>query len=102
MDGTTINTHAYAQVCAAVLATGAKTATKYLSPKLTVRGTLHGKLDKRARRVTLAVSIGSPNYAERQFIKDCIKAREPFPLRDVQLKYPPVKRKAAARLHIEV
>lgn len=70
-----------------------KHATKYLSPKRTIRGTLIGRMRKNQRRITLALSIGSPNYKERKFIKDCVKAEEPFPVRKVQLKIQPVKRK---------
>lgn len=69
------------------------TATKYIDPKTTVRGTYVGKRDRRSKRHTIALSIGSPNYAERQFIKQCNAAEEPFPVRKVQLKFYPKKKK---------
>lgn len=72
-----------------------KHATKYLDAKRTIRGTLIGKPRKGAPRVTLAISIGKPNYKERFFIKDCLKAGEPFPVKKVQLKMQPVRRTKA-------
>lgn len=72
---------------------GIKHATKYLHEKRTIRGTLIGKPRKGAPRITLAVSIGKPNYRERFFVKDCLQAGEQFPVRKVQLQMQPVKRK---------
>lgn len=69
---------------------GIKTATKYISKTLTVRGTWIG--DAEDDRRTLSLSIGRPNYRESEFIKDCVKSGEPFPVRKVQFKFPPVKR----------
>lgn len=71
---------------------GIKTATKYISKKLTVRGTWVGNDDYGIERRTMSLSIGEPNYAEREFIKLCGLAKEPFPVRKVQLKFQPVKR----------
>lgn len=68
------------------------TATKYIDPKTTVRGTFVGKRDRRSKRNTIALSIGTPNYAEREFIKQCNKSGEPFPVKKVQLKFYPKKK----------
>ena len=73
---------------------GAKQATKYLSPKLTIKATRQGKMRKGERQMTIVVTIGRPNYAEREFIRQAIKAGEPFPIRKSLLKYES-KRKAA-------
>ena len=44
--------------------------------------------------VDIVMKIGRPNYAEREFIKLCKKAGEPFPVKKVQLKlYNPPKKK---------
>jgi hypothetical protein len=48
------------------------------------------KLSKMYRKtypLDLRLTIGKPNYSERKFIKQCIKAGEPFPIKKIQLKY---------------
>lgn len=70
-----------------------KTATKYLSEKLTVKATRRHPTFKHAEE--MVITQNRPNYAERLFIKACKKAGEPFPVKKVQLKFYPVKRKAA-------
>jgi hypothetical protein len=32
-------------------------------------------------------TIGKPNYEEREFIKKCKKAGEPFPVKKIQVKF---------------
>ena len=64
-----------------------KTATKYLSPKLTIRVTRFGKIKRKDARNDFRVQYGRPNYTAAKFIKLCIKAGEPFPIKKVQLKY---------------
>lgn len=63
-----------------------KTATKYVNKKLTVRGTWN-KEDVGIDRRTISLSIGAPNYAEREFIQACVKVGEPFPVRRVQYRF---------------
>lgn len=63
-------------------------AAKFLSEKLVVKASrrrFHGKIDKRAKFEAVLV-IGGPNYREREFIKMCKKAGEPFPVKRVQLR----------------
>jgi hypothetical protein len=67
-------------------------ATVYQHPNLTVKLTRQFKYDGRHSRATFLLTIGSPNYAESEFIKICKKAGEPFPVRRVQLKFYPVKK----------
>jgi len=57
-------------------------ATIYLTPRLTVKATRRcvGK-----NRIELLMTIGIPNYTEREFVKLCLKAREPFPIKKIQL-----------------
>lgn len=64
-------------------------ATYYVSPKYVVSAALRGKPNKRARSTEIVVKIGKPNYAERKFIKLCLKAGEPFPMKKIQLKFYP-------------
>lgn len=78
---------------AAMRVKGIKTATKFISPTCTVRLTDGGKHDGRRKRLYFAVAFGAPNYAERQFIKACQKAGEKFPVKKVQFKFRPVKKK---------
>lgn len=78
-------------VCEACLNLGAKKATVFLSRTLVVKATRRLKPYKRARTTELVLTIGAPNYAERQFIRACDKAGEPFPVRKVQLKWYPKK-----------
>ena len=64
-------------------------ATKYLSPHYVVKVTRKrhgGKLLRRQRSETFLVTIGVPNYAERQFIKMCQQTKERFPVKNIQVK----------------
>ena len=84
------------QLLTAVVAPNVYRSTAYCSPttvmKLT-RRRFNGKLPKgRARGETMLLTIGTPNYRERQYIKLCRKAQEPFPLRKVQLTLLPQPR----------
>lgn len=71
----------------------ARTATKYIAPDQIVRATRIGKPDKRNKNVSVVLTFGKPNYSEQLFIKKCKKAGEPFPVKKVQLKFWPKKRK---------
>lgn len=69
--------------------TGARKATKFLAADYTVKVTRQRKRDRRETVEVFIVTIGAPNYAERAFIKDAIKAGEPFPVRKARLSYYP-------------
>ena len=69
-------------------------ATKYLSPKEIVRAvrTTYGGKFKQGN-IEITITIGKPNYLEREFIKLCQKAKEPFPVKNIQVKeYNPKKK----------
>ena len=76
----------------ALLIMEAKSATKFISPTLTIRASqklYHGKLPpKNATSLDIVLTIGRPNFEARQFIKKCQKFGEPFPVRKIQLKFP--------------
>ena len=75
------------------LTRGFKKATAYFSQTLTIKGTRLHRPRNRERGVTMVLTIGKPNYAEREFIKVAKKAGEPFPIERVQLKsWPKEKR----------
>ena len=62
-------------------------ATKYVSPKLVVRAVrtrYHNKIVK--GNIEISLTIGRPNYLEREFIKKCQKVSEPFPVKKIQIK----------------
>lgn len=67
-------------------------ATVYIGHHDTVKASRQRRHDGRARGQTFLVTMGSPNYAERRFIKKCQQAGEPFPVKKVQLQYWPTKR----------
>ena len=85
------------QSIALLLKTGAWKATRYISDKQVERVTRRRYL--RSRKVfskyemDFVVSLGRPNYIDRKFIKACEKAGESFPIKKVQLKFLPKKRK---------
>lgn len=84
-------------VVRALLSTTSKRATKYLSPSFTVKAcrVTYDKRppDRRASRADIVLTIGAPNHLERAFIKKCNRAGEPFPVRKIQLKAFPKKKK---------
>ena len=63
-------------------------ATKYISPNHIVRAvrTRYGNKFQQGN-IEITITIGKPNYIEREFIKQCEKAREPFPIKKIQLKF---------------
>lgn len=67
-------------------------ATLYVSPTYVVTASLRCKPDKRSKRTEIVLKIGVPNFVERQFVKACKKAGEPFPVKKIQLKFYPRKR----------
>lgn len=76
-----------AKIVELVLCDGAKKATRYYAENYTVKATLKGKPRKNERQREILLTIGRPNYAERDFISKCKKAGEPFPVRKVQIKW---------------
>lgn len=89
----TIHPKWFADVCSALINSDAKTATKYLGSRLVVRATWRHEPSQRNRREEMVVTFGAPNYLEAKFIKDCFAAGEDLPVRKVQLKAWPKKRK---------
>lgn len=72
----------------------AHVATKYIDKNFIVRATRklsQKKIDKR-QNAEVILTIGRPNARESLFIKQCKKAGESFPIKKIQLKFPPKKR----------
>ena len=78
----------YNQLIKVLIDMEAVKATLYNSPKeivRVVRKTYHGKILK--GNVEIILTIGKPNFIEREFIKLCKQAGERFPIKKVQLKF---------------
>lgn len=79
----------------ATLSANAHTGTAYISPIYTIRATrrlTRGKIVAGDRRIEVLVTIGEPNYKAAKFIKAAKAAGEPFPIRKIQLQFPPVRK----------
>lgn len=67
-------------------------ATKYISPDYVVKATRKRFGAKRNPDnlnegiCEICLTLGRPNYAEREFIKLCKKAKEKFPVKKIQVK----------------
>ena len=61
--------------------------THYESPRRTIKVTRFGKPDKRDRLRIYVLTIGRPNFAEKDFIEMCRAVGEPFPVRKFQIKH---------------
>jgi len=81
------------QVVEVLVNTNARVATKFLEPKFIVRATrtTYRKNYKNAKfnngSLDITLTLGRPNYHEREFIKKCLIVKEPFPVKKIQLKF---------------
>jgi 2-keto-4-pentenoate hydratase len=76
------------KVVEALIEAEAIKAVKYVSIDLTIKATrrVYGrKMSLSKLPFEIVLTIGKPNYAERQFIRDCKIAGEPFPVKKIQL-----------------
>ena len=82
-----------AQVVEALVVNKAASATKFISQTLTVRASrrlVDGKV-RNDRKMEIVLTIGRPNFEAREFIKQCRRAGEPFPVKKIQFKLPTIK-----------
>ena len=86
--------NAITDVIEVLLRTSSWKATKYLSDKQIVRATrrTHGRKFNERDNVEIVLTIGKPNFADREFLKTCKKVGEPFPVKKIQTKPFPKKR----------
>lgn len=63
-------------------------AVKYISPTLVVRAVRkrYNKKIIKDGNIEITLTIGKPNYLEREFISDCRKSGEPFSVKKIQVK----------------
>lgn len=83
------------EVISHLMVAKAHTAMKYVSPRHVVRVTrqlVQGRIAPKNQNLELVVTVGKPNFLERRFIKQCQKAGEKFPVKKIQVKFPPKKR----------
>lgn len=90
---TQIDPKVFAIVLNTLIQSDAKTAVKYLTPKLCVKATWHNKPSNRNRSEQAIVTYGAPGYRQQKFVDAALAAGEPFPIKKVQLVPWPVKRK---------
>jgi hypothetical protein len=85
-----------ARVIDALVAASAHKATLYVTASHVIRATrrLFGRKISKRDNIDIVLTIGRPNYLERRFIKQAKKAGVPFPVKKVQLRFPPKKRAA--------
>ena len=83
----------FASVCDALQNSDCKTATKYIDANTVARATWRHKPKSRNSREEMVVTIGCPNYLERKFVAKCKKSGEPFPVKKVQFRHFPIKKK---------
>ena len=87
-----INPTYFAKVIQALITSGCNTAIQYIDAKTVVKATWKHKPDGRNRSETIMLSFGAPAYREALFIKSCVKAGEPFPVKKIQFRAYPKKR----------
>ena len=77
------------QVIDTLLKASAIKATKYINPKFVIKAKrkLYNNKIYKSGNVEIALTIGKPNYKECRFIKDCIKVKESFLIKKIQLKH---------------
>lgn len=74
-----VSRSAIAEVVEACLEGGAHSSTRFLAPDSIVRCTRIRKPSKRDLSTTLVLTIGRPNYSERQIIKRTQRQRKGWP-----------------------
>lgn len=88
----------YNKVIETLISQNAQKATQFINEKLIIRATRKTyknstltkkttrKFSRKGDNIEITLTIGKPNWAEKEFIKKCIKANEPFPIKKIQLK----------------
>ncbi len=89
----------YDKIITTLIATNAMKATKFTAPNHIIR-VVRRKYKNKFERHTLELTVteGKPNYAERKFIKKLKKAGESFPVKKIQLKFLPEKKKVNGKM----
>lgn len=83
---------AEAVISALIVLSDERKATKFVGPHLVIKATRQRRTRKNAAHQTFLLTVGAPNYAERKFIKQLIKVKEPFPVKKICTNPFPVPR----------
>lgn len=83
-----IDSKEIAQVTAALMVSDAKSAVKFLDEKTIVRATWHNKPSSKNCRETMIITIGKPNYKEREIAARHHKAGTELPKKPLLLPWP--------------
>lgn len=88
-SATTVNpktvTDAMRSVTGALLESESRRVTKYLAPNYVIKATRVRPVDRRTKREAFYVTMGRPNWRERQFIKTWEKSTGMgFPIHRIQ------------------
>ena len=89
---TAVDPREFAKVIAALVGGDCRSVVKYITPKLVVRATWRHKPKANHTREEMVVTYGAPNYLEARFAKLAVRAKEPFPIKKIQLRAWPKKR----------
>jgi hypothetical protein len=79
---------AEAVVSSLILSTHKRKATRFLGDNLVVKLTRQRRERKNATHHTFLLTVGAPNYLEREFIKQCKKQRLGLPSGTLLLDFP--------------
>lgn len=77
----------FGELANAILKGGAKKATRYFSENEVLKATYQGKRNRKASQHTIIFTLGRPNFEEKEFIRRAKEAKEPFPVKKIQLKF---------------
>jgi hypothetical protein len=88
MNKVEIEPRIYGKLVRIALEDGPKRATAYLTSRLVAKATVRGNPRRNASSRSVLVTVGAPNVHEQKFIRQCLRAGEPFPVRKIQLKWP--------------
>ena len=88
----------YEQVIKTLLETGALRAVKIIGEREIIRAVrtsyrYNNRKFRKGDNIEITITHGKPNYQERELIKWCKKAGEPLPVKKIQLKFAPKKKK---------
>lgn len=73
-----------------LIRTEAVKTVKYLTPTQVVRAVRRKRIGKgivKQGNIQISLTIGRPNYIEREAIAKCVKAGEVFPINKIRVKF---------------
>lgn len=82
------------RMIAAMIDPKLRTATAFIAPDYTMRlSRVSRHQRKNGRSRTFSLTLGKPNFEAQQFVKACVKAGEPFPIKKLKLRMWPVQQR---------